>query len=77
MDVQSRRHQNQPGGLSRKLAAIEVAEVLELSAGVVPGHSRPIIDSLQQSMNVLISFEFDHREATCACCCEHINHRAI
>src|ERR1019366_1610567 len=74
MHAQRRRHQHQKRLFRGDFAAREISELRKLSTALVPGHSRPVIHSLQRQVDVLVRLEFDHGQAPVASCRENVNH---
>lgn len=64
MDVEGWGDQEQEGIGGGKFAAGEVAELLELSTGVMPLHPGPVVEALGQ-VDVFVGFEFDDRARIC------------
>jgi len=77
MDVQGGSDQKQQGLSRTEFAKWKVSEALELAASMVPGHARPIVQTLQGQVNVFIGLEFDDTEPARAGDGQHINHGAV
>ena len=77
MHMQRGSDQEEQRLVGAQFSARKVSEALELTAGVVPRDSRPVVEALQWQVNVLIGLEFNHSEASVGGNGEHINHGAI
>ena len=65
MHVQSGSDQEQQRLSRAEFAEGKVSEALELAASVVPGHARPVIQTLHGQVNVFVGLEFDDGEPPC------------
>ena len=77
MHMQSGRHQEEQRLVGAQLSSRKVSEALELAAGLVPRHSRPVVQTLQGQVNILVGLEFDDGEASLPGDGEHVDHGAI
>src|ERR1700684_184697 len=77
MHMQRRSHQEQQRLISAQFSPGKISKALELAASMMPGNSRPVIQSLQRQMNVFIGVEFDYRKASVSREGEHVNHGAV
>ena len=63
MHMQRGRHQKQQRPFGRQLPLGKISEALELSARMVPGHPRPVVQTLQRQVDIFVGLQFDHRQS--------------
>src|SRR5690349_11100049 len=59
MYMQRGSDQKKKRRLGRQLSPAKISKFQELTSRVVPLHPRPIVESLQRKMNVLVGFQLD------------------